>query len=191
MSVFLLDTDEETNGKINIDELYENKHKRDLKQLSIFNKILNRIHKRIQFVGKNKKNDKHIWFNVPEYIFGEPLYDKGEIIGYLVSKLNDNGFYVKYIHPNNLFISWHNWVPTYIRSELKKKLGIVIDEKGNKVIKEENEEEEENNPNSKLLNDKSQTNKIQKQYTPIGQYKPTGNLVYSPEIFEKIEKRVS
>ena len=69
MSVFLLDTDEETNGKINIDELYENKHKRDLKQLSIFNKILNRIHKRIQFVGKNKKNDKHIWFNVPEYIF--------------------------------------------------------------------------------------------------------------------------
>ena len=82
-------------------------------------------------------------------------------------------------------------VPTYIRSELKKKLGIVIDEKGNKVIKEENEEEEENNPNSKLLNDKSQTNKIQKQYTPIGQYKPTGNLVYSPEIFEKIEKRVS
>ena len=191
MSVFLLDTDEETNGKINIDELYENKHKRDLKQLSIFNKILNRIHKRIQFVGKNKKNDKHIWFNVPEYIFGEPLYDKGEIIGYLVSKLNDNGFYVKYIHPNTLFISWHNWVPTYIRSELKKKLGIVIDEKGNKVIKEENEEEEENNPNSKLLNDKSQTNKIQKQYTPIGQYKPTGNLVYSPEIFEKIEKRVS
>jgi hypothetical protein len=191
MSVFLLDTDEETNGKINIDELYENKHKRDLKQLSIFNKILNRIHKRIQFVGKNKKNDKHIWFNVPEYIFGEPLYDKGEIIGYLVSKLNDNGFYVKYIHPNTLFISWHNWVPTYIRSELKKKLGIVIDEKGNKVIKEENEEEEENNPNSKLLNDKSQTNKIQKQYTPIGQYKPTGNLVYSSEIFEKIEKRVS
>lgn len=190
MSVFLLDTDEETNGKINIDELYENKHKRDLKQLSIFNKILNRIHKRIQFVGKNKKNDKHIWFNVPEYIFGEPLYDKGEIIGYLVSKLNDNGFYVKYIHPNTLFISWHNWVPTYIRSEIKKKLGIVIDEKGNKVIKEE-DNEDDNNPNSKLLNDKSQTNKNQKQYTPIGQYKPTGNLVYSPEIFEKIEKRIS
>lgn len=191
MSIFLLDTDEEVNGKVNIDELYENKHKRDLKQLSIFNKILNRIHKRIQFVGKNKKNEKHIWFTVPEYIFGEPLYDKGEIIGYLVTKLNENGFYVKYIHPNTLFVSWHNWVPSYVRSEIKKKLGIVIDEKGNKINKEEDEEEDDNNPNSKILNDKNQSNKVQKQYTPIGQYKPTGNLVYTPEIFEKIEKRIS
>jgi hypothetical protein len=31
----------------------------------------------------------------------------------------------------------------------------------------------------------------QKEYTPIGKYKPTGNLVYTPELFEKIEKKVT
>ena len=70
MSCFLTVNDEENTRKINIDELYDKKQKRDLKQLSIFNKLLNRIHKRITFTSKNKTNDKHIWFTVPEYIFG-------------------------------------------------------------------------------------------------------------------------
>jgi hypothetical protein len=44
MSCLLYVDDTETNKKINIDELYDKKKQRDLKQLSIFNKILNRIH---------------------------------------------------------------------------------------------------------------------------------------------------
>ena len=191
MSCFLFENDEEQMGKINIDDLYENKHKKDLKQLSIFNKILNRIHKRIEYTGKNKKKETHIWFTVPEYIFGEPLYNKGEIIGYLVSKLIDNGFFVKYVHPNTLFVSWHNWVPSYVRSEFQKKTGLVIDEKGIIIKKDEDNDDDNNNNNNKLINDKSSNGKPQKQYTPIGQYKPTGNFVYTPEIFEKIEKRIS
>ena len=46
-SIFIFNNEEESNSKINIDELYEKKQRRDLKQISIFNKILNRIHKRI------------------------------------------------------------------------------------------------------------------------------------------------
>lgn len=186
MSSFIFTTDEEITGKINIDDLYENKHKKDLKQLSIFNKILNRIHKRIEFTGKNKKNDTHIWFTVPEFIFGEPLYDKGEIIGYLVSKLIENGFFVKYIHPNTLFISWHSWVPDYVRSEIKKKTGLVVNEKGLIISKDDKEEDQDESRNALDKNGKPQKN-----YTPIGQYKPTGNLVYNQEIFDKIEKRIN
>jgi hypothetical protein len=33
--------------------------------------------------------------------------------------------------------------------------------------------------------------KEQRQFTPIGKYKPTGNMVYNPEFFEKLEKKVS
>ena len=50
------------------------------------------------------------------------------------------------------------------------------------------------NINSKLFNDKSSggtPQKEQKQYTPIDQYKPSGNLVYKPEHFQKIEKKVT
>jgi hypothetical protein len=42
-----------------------------------------------------------------------------------------------------------------------------------------------------LNSGKPGTQKNQKQYTPIGQYKPTGNLVYNNEIMEKLEKKVS
>lgn len=183
-SIFLFDHDEATNNKINIDELYDKRQKRDLKQLSIFNKILNRIHKRIQHTAKNKNcNDNFVWFNVPEYLVGEPVYDKGECMGYLVSQLENNGFHVKYVHPNTMFISWHNWVPSYVRSEIKKKMGVVVDEKGNVIEKRE----EEGEPNDiKTINQKDQ-----KQYTPIKNYKPSGNLVYGQDLLAKVEKKIS
>ena len=190
MSCILTVDDEETMGKINIDDLYEKKQKRDLKQLSIFNKLLNRVHRRITFTSKNKTNDKHIWFAVPEYIFGEPIYDQGDCIGYLVNKLEENGFHVRYVHPNTLFISWNNWIPSYVRNEIKKKTGKIIDEKGN-LINNNNKEEEEEEIDNTILNEKgSQINKTKKEYKPINQYRPTGKLVYNPELFENIEKKI-
>ena len=50
MPNFLFSTDEESTGKVNIDELYDKSHQRDLKQLSIFNKIL------IKYIGYISKN---------------------------------------------------------------------------------------------------------------------------------------
>ena len=190
MSIFIFDHDEESDSRLNIDELYEKRQKRDLKQLSIFNKILNRIHTRIKHTARNKNLETFVWFQVPEYIVGEPIYDKGDCIVYLVSKLEENGFHVKYVHPNTLFISWHNWVPSYVRNEIKKKLGVVIDEKGNVVEKKSVEETEaDTNPDNRMFQNVS--NKEQKQYTSIKSYKPTGNLVYGQDILEKLEKKIS
>jgi len=185
MSYFLFANEEESNSKINLDVLYEKKQARDLKQLSIFNKILNRIHTRIEITGKNKRNERHIWFNVPEYIFGEPLYDKNDCIAYLVIKLEENGFLVKYLHPNTLFVSWHMFVPSYIRTEFKKKTGRIMDDKGNISDGKKTEPTEIPDLLPTLIE------KTKKDFTPIQQYKPTGKFVYNPEILEKIEKKVS
>jgi hypothetical protein len=73
---------------------------------------------------------KYLWYNVPEYIFGEPLYDNGDCISYLVKKLEDNGFEVKYIHPNNLYISWMKFIPSYVRDKFRKDTGKRINERG-------------------------------------------------------------
>lgn len=193
-SCFLFANDDDQINKINIDDLYEKNQRRDLKQLSIFNKILNRIHKRILITGKNKKNDKHIWFVVPEYIFGEPIYDKSDCIAYVISKLEENGFYIRYVHPNALFISWENWIPQYVRNEIRKKHGIVLDSKGN-VIKKDDDDDQDKNIDSTLFNDSSPNENIpsnsKKQYTPIHNYKPTGNFVYNNELFEQLEKKIS
>jgi hypothetical protein len=186
MSCFIFANDEESQRKINIDDLYEKNQRRDLKQLAIFNKLLNRIHKRITTTARSMKNDQHIWFTVPEYIFGEPIYDQGDCIGHLVVKLEENGFYVRYIHPNTLFVSWKNWVPSYVRNEIKKKTGKIVDEKGN-LVSQDDPEDDILDPNVKM-NEKSGKN--QRQYTPINQYKPTGNLVYNPELLETLEKKI-
>lgn len=198
MSCILLADEDDVNRRINIDELYERDKKRDLKQLSIFNKILNRVHRRIHTTYKTRSKDKHIWFAVPEFIFGEPIYDNGDCIAYLVTKLQENGFFIKYLHPNTLFISWENWVPTYTRNEIKKKTGLVLDEKGNVLDRLDGGEETPEDINTGLFVGgrsvgaaSGASSKPAKQYTPIGQYKPSGNLVYNKDVFEKLEKKVS
>lgn len=193
MSNLLFLDDQEATGKINIDELYEKNMKRNLKQLSIFNKILNRVHRRIQLSTRTTRNDKYIWSIVPEFIFGEPNYDQSECIAFIVGKLVDNGFHVRYIHPNTLFISWENWVPSYIRSEIKKRTGKTIDEKGQIIETKDKESQNEQTtmtPDERLLNGNiNGIDKETKQYTPINKYKPSGHLVYNPDIFDKIQGR--
>lgn len=191
MSNFLFSTDEESTGKINIDDLFTKSQQRDQKQLSIFNKILNRIHNKIKGTTRSQKKETHVWFSVPEYIFGEPIYNQGDCIGHLVVKLEENGFHVQYMHPNTLFISWANWIPSYVRTEVKKQTGKVLDEKGN-IIRDLKAEKEDEDMNSKMFNDKNNTlQKNKKEYTPLDQYKPTGNLVYNQEMFDKIDKKMN
>jgi hypothetical protein len=134
---------------------------------------------------------------VPETIIGVPRYDQAACVAYLIDKLQQNGFNVRYIHPNTLFISWMHFVPSYVRTEIKNKTGIVINEYGKKVD-EENPEQKTitntfTNPNEYMLNtatqgqDPNQKGKPQKkEYTPIKSYKPSGNLIYDDDVLNKI-----
>jgi hypothetical protein len=200
MASILLINDEEATGKLNIDELYDKNLKRDLKQLSIFNKILNRVHNRIKLTARNKTTEKYIWFVIPEFIFGEPTYNQSDCIAYVVNKIVDNGFYAKYIHPNTLFISWEQWIPAYVRNEVKKKTGKQIDEKGQLVATskssgETNGGDDLEASNSKLFNTGNNPAEGKKRndssrFTPIDKYKPTGKLVYNPELFNAVSEKI-
>lgn len=197
-NIFTLENVEDFSEKLNIDELYEKKRQYDLNKLALFNKILNRIHVRIKTVSRQRKDEQFCWFVVPEVIIGVPRYDQAACVAYLIDKLKENGFNVRYIHPNTLFISWLHWVPSYVRTELKKKTGIVINEFGVKV-----EDGQDNNsmktitdstdPNDIMLNrnqDLSQKVKQPKrEYTPINSYRPSGNLVYDNEMLNKLEDK--
>lgn len=197
MSCFLFTTDSDAVGKLDIDDLYQNKQKRDMRQVSIFNKILNRIHNRITITGRGRKNEQYIWFTIPEYIFGEPVYDKAECIAYIIAKLEENKFHIRYLHPNTLFVSWANWIPSYVRNEYKKRTGVTVDEQGQVIRRKDEPEmldmEDSQDPDSQMLNASGMKNggKAQKDYTPIRQYKPAGHLVYNPDMFEHVEKKIT
>lgn len=185
MSCLLYAKDAETQEQINIDELYEKDNKRNQRLIACFNKILNRVHKRIQNVSKTKHSDKHIFFSVPEFILGEPYYDKGHCVAYLFSQLQKNKFTVKYLHPNILFVSWQNFVPSYIREEVKRKTGIILDDLGN-VISDPNMEEKSLQDPQPIDKKTEKNNK----YKSTDNYRPTGKFVYNSELFDKIERKV-
>lgn len=180
-------TDEKLADKINLDELYERKHKSDLNKLHIYNKILNRIHNHIKTVSRQKNHETFCWYVIPEVIIGAPKYDQTSCVTYIIDKLQSNKFLVKYTHPNLLFISWKHWVPLYVRNEIKKKTGMNIDGLGNVVSEKEKTKE----INSITLNTKLDINKKDKrEFRPITTYRPTGNLIYNQDLIKKIEDKL-
>ena len=103
--------------------------------------------------------------------------------------MRDNGFVIRYTHPNLLFISWKHWVPSYVRSEIKKKTGKQVDEYGKLVKKEEDDKREDNNYNNLILNNnnKSKSDKSKSDYKDIKSYNPSGNLIYSNNLLKKLD----
>jgi len=199
-NIFTLENVEDFSEKLNIDELYEKKRQQDLSKLALFNKILNRIHVKIKTISRQKVDEQFCWFLVPETIIGVPRYDQAACIAYLIDKLKTNGFNIRYIHPNMLFISWNHFIPSYVRTELKKKTGIVVNEFGQKIDEQNPDSETKSitneplNPNDYMLNMKNQDNmdknkSQKKEYTPIKSYKPSGSLIYDDELLNKIEDR--
>jgi hypothetical protein len=186
-NIFSLENFSDFSEKINIDDLYEKKRQLDVSKLELFKKILNRIHVRIKTTARQNIEDKFCWFVVPEVIIGIPKYDQAACIAYIMDTLQTNGFQVRYFHPNTIFISWNHWVPSYVRTEIKKKTGIVINEYGEK-IKDDNAQEDALEPS--LHNLDIQQIKNSKKYTPIDSYKPSGKLVYSEDLLNKIENKM-
>jgi len=180
--------------KINLDDLYEKKQQHDLNKLNIFNKILSRVHSKIKIISRQKIDEQHCWFLIPEVMIGIPKYDNAACIAYIHEKLRDNGFYVKYYHPNLLFISWKNWIPGYVRTEIKKKMGVNLDGHGN-VIDEANKnkdiQENTDSTNTLMFNVSKKTEQIENKqnFKEIKEYKPSGNFIYNQQIFRNIEDK--
>lgn len=186
-TIFTLDDNDDDNVKINLDELYEKKKQYDLNTLSVYNKILKRIHTKIKTVSRQKIDEQYCWYVVPEMIIGVPRYDHTSCIAYVIDKLRDNGFLVRYTHPNLLFISWKHWMPSYVRTELKKKTGIIIDGYGN-----EKTTIQEKDPNLTLLvNDNTPKTNLKKSsnFKDISAYKPSGNLIYNQDLLNSIQNK--
>jgi len=212
------DEDVENVRKINLDELYDTKKEKDLQKLQVFNRILNRIHTKIKMTSRQKINSNFCWYVVPEVMLGIVNYDRVMCISYIIAKLEENDFQIRYTHPNLIFISWGHYIPTYVRTEFKKKTGISIDEHGNKK-EDGNDNGEEgvggnggirlitnsgggggdnSNIDHTLLNRNKTSaalsanpNLVKKEYKPINSYKPTGNLVYSNDFLKKIDERMN
>jgi hypothetical protein len=221
--------------KLNLDELYEKKQEQDKNKLFTYNKILTRIHEKIKLTSRQKCSQQFCWFVVPEIILGVANYDHAGCIAYLVDKLQENKFMVRYTHPNLLLISWLHYVPNYVRTEFKKKTGTAIDEYGRPILYDAEGNvikykdagagvgaggagagaggagagagngipRTPEDANALLYNQRGGGGDAssgggaagvaggdKKEYKPTDSYRPTGNLVYNQEYFQKLGDRL-
>ncbi len=198
MNIFTLSDENDLSDKISLDDLFETKREYDENKLNLFNKILNRIHNKIKVTSRQTRGkEQFIWYLIPEMMIGVTRYNVEECTGYILRKLRENDFVVRYTHPNLIFISWTHWIPGYVRQEYKKQTGTAIDGYGNLVnsnpqIENGNSAPVSTNPNDLLLNTgtgdvNSSKMKNDRDFNSTKNYKPSG--IYNNDILKKIQDK--
>jgi len=188
INTILNEENEEFEEKISLDDLYEERQNADAFQVEIYKKVLTRIHKKIKMTARLKKDNNHCFFLVPEMMFGCPKYDTQKCITFIIEKLVNNGFHLKYTHPNLIFISWNHYIPNFQRDEIKRKTGVTIDGFGN-IVNKKKQEQSNALDMPTLPSIKSNTNTISKQinnnFKDISKYKPSG--IYDEGMIMKLK----
>ena len=200
MNIFTLSDEDNLSDKLNMDDLFEKKREISENKLHLYNKILNRIHDKIKITSRqNQGKEQFCWYIIPEIMIGIPRYNVAECVEYILRKLRENNFVIRYTHPNLVFISWQHWVPGYVRQEYKKQTGESIDGMGNLIVNNPlltNGESSNNNasdPNNLILNKNDKNDKIkinkekEKDYNSTKNYKPSG--IYNNDLLKKIQDK--
>ena len=91
-------------SQLNIKDLYATINEKTLKRMEIYDSVLQKCHKRIQYHSTLQRT--YCFFQIPEFIIGVPLFNALEMKTYVINSLKSNGFQLIYVEPNWLFISW-------------------------------------------------------------------------------------
>ena len=91
-------------SKITIDELYQIQDRKEIEKIDIYNKILLKFYDKIKYLSKMGRVD--FFYNLPDIIYGLPLYDKNACLCYIIYKLRVAKFNVDYIYPSGIHINW-------------------------------------------------------------------------------------
>ena len=105
---------------LNIYELHKKKNARERNRLSYYKRVLHKCYHRIVTVYESCKME--CVYKVPEFVVGMPIYNGMECVRFVVKALRKNGFFVKYTHPNLLFISWKNIPESHYPSSQRRKM---------------------------------------------------------------------
>ena len=155
---------------LDIDELYETKQKIDINRVNLYNKLILRIHTKIKMTSKQRTNNNFCYYVMPEILVGFPNYDFNECLLYIISSLENDGFLIKYIHPNLILISWNHWIPQYVRDEIRKKIDKNINKFGVEIENKSNENDLMPNKKSVSFEDDKKKKNVNEKYVPSGKF---------------------
>jgi Family of unknown function (DUF5759) len=90
--------------RLNIFELNRKINDKKSKENISYEKVLEKCHKKI-LKSTNDCNLRTL-VELPEHIYGYPLYDLNNCIKYVMDNLQNDGFIIQYFFPKVLYISW-------------------------------------------------------------------------------------
>ena len=79
-------------------------YEKNKKRLEMYKKLSKKCFSRIEHSVVN--NQSFCMYQIVAFQFGYPLYNMTQYITYLMKILNHKGFFVKFVKPNIIFISW-------------------------------------------------------------------------------------
>ena len=139
-------------SQININNLYNNINKKKYEKYVVYDSILKKCHNKINRYAENLKLE--CIYEIPEYIFGLPLFNKTFAKNYIINRLQENGFIVRDISNmmnNGIYISW----------DLSKTKNKKFKQK--KVVSDEYKSIDDYKPNGLFIHNESGLNSINKK----------------------------
>jgi len=82
----------------------------------VLNGILEDLLVKIKYVHRNGGKDTIL--EIPKSKIGVPPYNYSECLYFMINKLREQDFYVKFLPPNKIYVSW------YTEEEISKKIEI-------------------------------------------------------------------
>ena len=94
--------------RISLAELYTLKDKKEKSKYNTFDYIIEICHKKIKNTATI--GGMNIFYEIPFYIYGKPLYKIEDCVKYVVDSLRKNGLYVQILqepNTNMIYVSWN------------------------------------------------------------------------------------
>ena len=89
---------------VKAEDLIKNQQEREKIKFKTFSKIYNNIEKKISLASTS--DFYYIWYEIPEFIIGFPLYNLEECKTYVIKQIKNNGFTIEEFDENIILITW-------------------------------------------------------------------------------------
>lgn len=142
--------------QIDINDLFQKKVQREEMRLSVYDTILERVHRRIKLAASQDGGLTFSTFILPEVMIGQPLFNAEQCRSFVMTSLVKNGFRVRYNHPNLLLISWEHLKSDFERADkvIKEEQKLLLDESLAKAAEEQRRLQEEYDKRVMMSNDR-------------------------------------
>lgn len=92
---------------LTIEDLHKEDIIREFEIREAYDKILQNCQEEIQYTHRNMRKYQML-FNIPRGVAEEPEYEFVGCVIYVIKSLRKNGFYVRFVRPNFVYVSWAN-----------------------------------------------------------------------------------